>query len=97
LSFCICLNLILFDLIQGVVNVGAVDADAHQSLGQRFGVSGFPSIKIFGSNKNKPEDYKGARSAQGFVDAGFKVLRDQVDDKLGGKRSGGSSGGSSVS
>lgn len=44
---------------QDVVKVGAVDADKHQSLGGQYGVQGFPTIKIFGSNKNKPEDYQG--------------------------------------
>lgn len=44
---------------QGVVRVGAVDADKHQSLGGQYGVQGFPTIKIFGSNKNRPEDYQG--------------------------------------
>ena len=44
---------------QGVVKVGAVDADAHQSLGAQYGVRGFPTIKIFGADKNKPEDYQG--------------------------------------
>jgi protein disulfide-isomerase A6 len=79
---------------QGVVKVGAVDADAHSSLSQRFGVTGFPTIKIFASNKNKPEAYQSSRTAQGFVDAGFKTLRDIVDSKLGGKKSGGGGGGS---
>lgn len=44
---------------QDVVKVGAVDADRHQSLGGQYGVQGFPTIKIFGSNKNRPEDYQG--------------------------------------
>ena len=39
--------------------MGAVDASEHQSLGGRYGVSGFPTIKIFGANKNKPKDYAG--------------------------------------
>ena len=39
--------------------MGAVDASEHQSLGGQYGVQGFPSIKIFGQNKNKPEDYNG--------------------------------------
>lgn len=73
-----------------------MDADEHKSLSQRFGVTGFPTLKIFGANKNKPEAYQGARSAQGFIDAGFRALRDIVDSKIGGKRSGGS-GGDSVS
>lgn len=33
-------------LLQGIVKVGAVDADQHQSLGGRFGVRGFPTIKV---------------------------------------------------
>lgn len=45
--------------MQGVVKVGAVDADQHQSLGGQYGIQGFPTIKIFGANKNKPEDYQG--------------------------------------
>lgn len=49
--------------LKGVIKVGAVDASEHQSLGGRFGVQGFPTIKLFGGNKNKPRDYqsKGVR------------------------------------
>ena len=46
-------------LFQGAVRIGAVDADAHKSLGGQYGVKGFPTIKIFGNNKNSPEDYNG--------------------------------------
>ena len=50
--------------LKGVVKVGAVNADEHQQLGGQYGVKGFPTIKIFGKNKNKPEDYQGARDAK---------------------------------
>lgn len=50
---------ISFVFLQDVVKVGAVDADKHQSLGGQYGVQGFPTIKIFGANKNRPEDYQG--------------------------------------
>lgn len=49
--------------LKDVVKVGAVDADKHQSLGGQYGVRGFPTIKIFGANKNKPEDYQGKDSS----------------------------------
>ena len=75
--------------------MGAVDADAHRDLGGRFGVRGFPTIKIFGKNKKNPTDYNGARNAQGFVDAAFKELRSVVDSRIGG--GGSSSGGGSKS
>ena len=51
---------IIFSFLQ----VGAVNADEHRSIGGQYGVQGFPTIKIFGLNKNKPEDYNGGRDAK---------------------------------
>ncbi|XP_043247248.1 protein disulfide-isomerase A6 homolog [Amphibalanus amphitrite] len=79
--------------LKGVVKVGAVDADQHQSLAGQFGVRGFPTIKVFGANKKKPEDYNGARSAQGLTEAGLRAAKDMVNARIGGKSSGGGSGG----
>jgi len=45
--------------LKGVVKVGAVNADEHQSLGGQYGVRGFPTIKIFGLDKKNPTDYQG--------------------------------------
>ncbi|XP_078094204.1 protein disulfide-isomerase A6 isoform X2 [Mustelus asterias] len=78
--------------LKGIVKVGAVDADKHQSLGGQYGVQGFPTIKLFGLNKNKPDDYNGARSAQGITDAAINTLRSIVRDRLGGKAGSSSSG-----
>lgn len=77
--------------------MGSVDADAHRDLGGRFGVKGFPTIKIFAKNKKSPIDYSGPRNAQGFIDAAFKELRNVVNSRVGGGSSGGSSGGGSKS
>jgi len=82
--------------LKGVVKVGAVNADEHRSLGGQYGVQGFPTIKIFGLNKNKPEDYQGQRTAQGMVDGGLAAAKKMVQAQLGGK-SGSSGGGSSGS
>lgn len=41
------------------MKVAAVDADAHRELGGKYGVKGFPTIKVFGANKNSPSDYNG--------------------------------------
>uniref|UniRef100_A0A3P9KWZ5 Protein disulfide-isomerase A6 n=1 Tax=Oryzias latipes TaxID=8090 RepID=A0A3P9KWZ5_ORYLA len=81
--------------LKGIVKVGAVDADEHKSLGGQYGVRGFPTIKIFGANKNKPEEYQGARSSQAIVDGAMNALRSLVKDRLSGKS--GSSGYSSDS
>uniref|UniRef100_A0A1B6M5T9 Protein disulfide-isomerase A6 homolog n=2 Tax=Graphocephala atropunctata TaxID=36148 RepID=A0A1B6M5T9_9HEMI len=71
--------------LKGVVKVGAVNADEQKSLGGRFGVRGFPTVKIFGANKNKPEDYSGGRTAQGLVDAALSAAKSKVFAQLGGK------------
>ncbi|XP_041950346.1 protein disulfide-isomerase A6 [Alosa sapidissima] len=89
--------------LKGIVKVGAVDADQHKSLGGQYGVRGFPTIKVFGANKNKPADYQGGRSSQAIVDEAINALRSLVKDRLGGrtggsdysKQSGGGSGGGS--
>lgn len=60
---------------QGIVKVGAVDADQHKSLGGQYGVRGFPTIKIFGANKNKPEEYQGTEfCCYNFPMCKFKVI-----------------------
>ncbi|KAM4772251.1 protein disulfide-isomerase A6 [Rhinophrynus dorsalis] len=78
--------------LKGVVKVGAVDADKHKSLGGQYGVQGFPTIKIFGSNKNRPEDYQGGRTSEAIVDAALSSLRSFVKDRLSGRSSGSDSG-----
>ena len=48
------------------IPVAKVDADAHGDLAQRFGVSGYPTIKVF--RDGLPEDYDGSREADGIVE-----------------------------
>ena len=77
--------------LKGIVKVGAVDADAHKSFGQEYRISGFPAIKIFGTNKQSPTDYQGGRTADAIVEQVLNQLRTIANERLG-KRSGGSSG-----
>ncbi|KAK3359987.1 thioredoxin-like protein [Lasiosphaeria hispida] len=43
------------------VQIAKVDADAEKSLGKRFGVQGFPTLKWFDGKSDKPIDYNGGR------------------------------------
>lgn len=79
--------------LKGVVNVGAIDMDQSdaQSVGAPYGIKGFPTIKIFGKNKNSPKDYQGGRTAQAIVDEALNQLKSLVKERLNGKSSSGGS------
>lgn len=64
--------------LKGVVKVGAINADDEKGLASRFSIRGFPTVKIFSSNKYKPDDYNGARTAQGLVDAALAAIKSKV-------------------
>lgn len=74
--------------LKGTMQMGAVNVDEYKSLGEQFGVRGFPTIKMFGEDKHKPEGYNGQRTTQGFIDAAFAALRHKVDVQMRGNRSG---------
>ena len=52
--------------LKPAVLLAKVDADAHGDLAQKYGVSGYPTIKIFKDGK-VAEDYDGPREAKGIV------------------------------
>lgn len=81
--------------LKGIVKVGAVDCDEHKEVAGQFGIRGFPTIKIFGATKNKPDDYQGGRTSEAIVDGALNALRSLVKARLGGGggRGGGGGGG----
>lgn len=48
--------------------VAKVDADKDRKLGERFGVSGFPTIKFYPKNNKAGEEYPSGRSEQAFIE-----------------------------
>lgn len=68
--------------LKGVFKIGAVDADSQQSLGAQFGISGFPTVKFFGANKSKPEDYQGQRTADAIISYMFDKARSLVNARM---------------
>jgi len=66
--------------LKGRVVVAKVNADEHRSLGERFGVSGFPTIKYFARGKAVTQDnaeaYNGARTSDQFLDFLKKKLEE---------------------
>ncbi|CAG4986404.1 unnamed protein product [Parnassius apollo] len=80
--------------LKGIIKVGAVDADQYKEFAQKYGVTGFPTIKVFTGSKHTP--YQGQRTAEAFVDAGIKAAKEKAYDNLGKKSSGSSSDKSDV-
>ncbi|XP_063775308.1 protein disulfide-isomerase A6 [Pseudophryne corroboree] len=78
--------------LTGIVKLGAVDCDQHKSLGSQYSVRGYPTIKVFGANKNKPEEYSGGRTSESIVDSAINALRAMAKDRLSGRGGGSESG-----
>ncbi|XP_053609111.1 protein disulfide-isomerase A6 homolog isoform X1 [Plodia interpunctella] len=74
--------------LKGIIKMGAVNADNHKSLAQKYGISGFPTLKIFSGGKHTP--YNGARNAAGFIEAGLKAAKEKAYRSLGHKAGGSS-------
>ncbi|KRX87850.1 Protein disulfide-isomerase A6 [Trichinella pseudospiralis] len=74
--------------LKGIVNVGGVNMDQHANVGAPYGIKGFPTVKIFGADKQKPIEFQGSRTAQAVVDAAFNELKKIVQHRLTGKSSG---------
>lgn len=47
--------------------IAKVDADAERSLGERFDVKGFPTLKYFPKGNTAGEEYDGGRTADTIV------------------------------
>jgi protein disulfide-isomerase A6 len=94
------------DALKGIIKVGAVDMTTDQEAGAPYKVEGFPTIKMFGLNKNDPVDYSSERKAGAIVnfalDKASKIAKKRLsgggsDSKSSNKpnaNKGSSSGGS---
>lgn len=49
------------------VQIAKVDADAEKSLGRKFGVQGFPTLKWFDGKSKEPKEYKGGRDLESLT------------------------------
>jgi len=80
--------------LKGIIGVGAIDCDqeSNKPLCGQFGIQGFPTIKVFGANKNKPTDYNGERTARGIVDTAVRTMETVAKARLGGGSSGSGGG-----
>ncbi|TAQ90273.1 hypothetical protein B7494_g1446 [Chlorociboria aeruginascens] len=57
-----------FEFAKDKLTIAKVDADSEKSLGSRFGIQGFPTIKYFDGKSDTPEEYKGGRDLESLSD-----------------------------
>ena len=50
---------------QGIIRVGAVNCDEHDPLSVDYNISGYPTLILFGEDKEKPIEVRGG---SGWVD-----------------------------
>jgi len=80
--------------LEGIVNIGAVDMTTEQAAGQPYGIQGFPTIKFFGDDKQKPIDYSGGRTASEIITFALNQAKTIANARIGAKSSSGSGSGS---
>jgi len=63
--------------LKGVAKLASVDCTVHKDLCSRYGVQGFPTLKVFraAGDINKPADYQGGRSDKDII----KYIRKQTE------------------
>ncbi|PON48507.1 DnaJ-like, partial [Parasponia andersonii] len=64
--------------LKGKVNLGHVDCEAEKSLMSQFRVQGFPTILVFGADKDSPTPYEGARTASAIESYALEQLETNV-------------------
>ncbi|XP_052623010.1 protein disulfide isomerase-like 2-3 isoform X2 [Lactuca sativa] len=64
--------------LQGKVKLGHVNCDDKKSLMSRFKVQGFPTILVFGADKESPITYEGARIASAIESFSLVQLETNV-------------------
>jgi len=71
-------DLITKELEGKSVIVGKVDCDKHGDLGTRFHITKYPTIKYIRNGEVGKKEYRGQRSAEGFLDFVKEQIKDPV-------------------
>ena len=73
--------------LKGIFKIGAIDADKERSIGGKYNIQGFPTVKFFGIHKDKPVDYDKARTADAVINFMFDKARAIANARLNMKKS----------
>ena len=73
--------------LKGVFKIAAIDASSEKQIGGKYGIRGYPTVKFFGLNKENPEEYNQARTADAIINFMFDKARNIVNSRLNIKTS----------
>eukprot|EP00357_Protocruzia_adherens_P022319 CAMPEP_0115012552 /NCGR_PEP_ID=MMETSP0216-20121206/24815_1 /TAXON_ID=223996 /ORGANISM="Protocruzia adherens, Strain Boccale" /LENGTH=388 /DNA_ID=CAMNT_0002381651 /DNA_START=51 /DNA_END=1213 /DNA_ORIENTATION=+ len=73
----------LAQALQGVVRVGAVDMTAEKAAGTPYSIKGYPTVMVFGFNKEEPTVYSGTRTVETVMRFALKEVNSLVESRLG--------------
>lgn len=71
--------------LKGMLKLGAVDMTTDQSVGSKYNIQGFPTIKFFGENKSSPTDYDSGRNSKDIVNFMMQKAQQIANKRLGVK------------
>ena len=74
------------ETLKGIVRLGAVNmASNDKEIGKMYDVDGYPTLKWFGRDKDRPEDYRMGRDPDSLVDFALKkvikTLKPSLEDR----------------
>ena len=69
--------------LKGFVRLGAVDMTVHGSVGSKYNIQGYPTLKFFGDNKKSPQEYDSGRTAKDLIAFAVKQAEAVAQKRLG--------------
>ena len=72
--------------LKGIFKIGAIDADKERTIGGKYNIQGFPTVKFFGIHKDKPVDYDKPRTAEAVINFMFEKAKAITNARLNIKK-----------
>jgi len=67
--------------LKGIAKLGAVDMTKHGTVGNPYAIQGYPTLKVFYTDKKNPQEYSGGRTAKSIVNYVLKQLGKEVEEE----------------
>ena len=69
--------------LKGIAKLGAVDMTVDGTVGSKYNIQGYPTLKFFGEDKKSPKEYDAGRTAKDLVSFTIKQAEALANKRLG--------------